>query len=353
MQLNSISSPVTPPASAPVQRNRMQSFMFELQQKLQQSPELSARLQNLPEGKGFAEAIGRLANSEANGDDVKAIQRFLVQLPGVKLTARASDEPVDGQFGPRSQNALNSFFDKQFSDPGLSSLATKLSGPQTPRDNTRGVTPRPRADFAPVQNFGQPGNTDGQAVQSSIQIDQASFHPQYDSNIKAARDSDCGPASVAMVLESQGYKDMNSGDVREDLMDVSHTGATTSEEVAKGIREGSNGELTAEIITGNSSYKNDPQGFLNKMREELAEGKQVVLLTKNLGSMEKGRSAERTNGHYVVIQGITADNQLILADPGSRGEGLNRRISADTFLAAYAARNDEGMPNNMIVIDKK
>ncbi len=88
--------------------------------------------------------------------------------------------------------------------------------------------------------------------ESKIQIDQASFHPQYDSNIAAARDSDCGPASAAMVLESQGYKDMNSGDVREDLMDVSHTGATTSEEVAKGIREGSNGELRTEIITGNS-----------------------------------------------------------------------------------------------------
>lgn len=355
MQLNSVSSSaVTQP---PAQRTRMQSFMLDLQQKLQQNPELSARLQNLPEGQGFSQAIERLANNTPNSDDVKALQRFLVQVPGVELTARASDEPVDGQFGPRSQNALNDFFDKQFSDAGLTSLAKTLSEPQTrpqPRpDNIQGLNPRPQADFAPVQNFGQPGNTDGQAVQSKIQIDQASFHPQYDSNIAAARDSDCGPASAAMVLESQGYKDINSGDVREDLMDVSHTGATTSEEVAKGIREGSNGELRTEIITGNSDYKNDPQGFLNKMREELAAGKQVVLLTKNMGSMQySNRSAESANGHYVVVQGISADNQLTIADPGSRGSGLNRKISAETFLEGYAARGREGMPNNLIVIDK-
>ncbi len=81
MQLNSVSPlPQSPPAST-AQRTRMQSFMLDLQQKLQQSPELSARLQNLPEGQGFSQAIERLANNAPNSDDVKALQRFLVQVP--------------------------------------------------------------------------------------------------------------------------------------------------------------------------------------------------------------------------------------------------------------------------------
>lgn len=356
MKLNPVSAPVAAPIPVPVQRTRMQSLMFELQQKLQQSPELSSRLHSLPEGKAFTQAIGQLATTEPNSDDVKALQRFLIQLPGVDLGGQNAADSVDGNYGPRSQIALKSFFDSQFSEVGLSSLAeTLLPDPTRPvarPDNIQGVNRRPKAGFEPVQNFGQPAQTDGKAVQSSIQIDQASFHAQYDSKITAARDSDCGPASAAMVLESQGYKDMNSGDVREDLMDVSHTGATTSEEVALGIREGSNGKLNTEIVTGNSRYANDPQGFLNKMREELAAGKQIVLLTKNLGAMENGRSAAKANGHYVVIQGITADNKLILADPGNRAAGLNRQIAADTFLTAYAARSEEGMPNNLILISK-
>ncbi len=356
MKLNSTPTPAVAPTPAPEKRTRMQSLMFDLQQQVKQSPELSARLQSLPEGKAFTQALGRLSNTEPNKDDVKALQRFLIQLPGVDLGGRTPEDSVDGNYGPRSQNALKGFFETQFSEAGLTSLTKELSlgktRPAARPDTIQGVNKRAKAGFEPVQNFGQPGANDGKAVQSKIQIDKSSYHAQYDSNIAAARDSDCGPATAAMVLESQGYKDTNSGDVREDMMGVTHTGATTTEEVAQGIRKGSSGGLQTEIITGNSSYANNPTAFLNKMRDELAAGKQIVLLTKNLGVMEGGRSAAKTNGHYVVIQGITADNQLITADPGKRDVGLNRTFSADTFFKAYAARANEGMPNNMIVISK-
>lgn len=106
------------PLPVPVQRTRMQSLMFDLQQKLQQSPELSSRLQSPPEGKAFTQAIGQLATTEPTSDDVKALQRFLIQLPGVDLGWQSAADSVDGKYGPRSQIALKAFFESQFSDIG-------------------------------------------------------------------------------------------------------------------------------------------------------------------------------------------------------------------------------------------
>ncbi|MGV3526294.1 MAG: C39 family peptidase [Candidatus Sericytochromatia bacterium] len=348
-----IQSVANPAAQAAAQQTapatRFQTLMQGFQSRLDQSPELRETLKQLPDGQNFVDAVARLAqNSEVSPDDVTSLQNFLKNVPGSRITARG----VDGKFGAQTQNALQQFFRTSFTPEGLARLQPPI--PQPRPDNASGVRNRPPADFNPVSPLARtPGSLDGQAVQSQRPIDAASFHAQYDSNIASARAADCGPASVAMILESQGFGDRNSGDVREDLMNVDHHGATTSEELVRGIETGSRGQLNAEIIRGNVDYANDPEGFLNRMREELGAGKQVILLTKNLGVMANGTPASGANGHYVVIQGITADNQLILADPGSRGKGLNRTIPADLFLAAYAARGREGMHNNLITVERR
>ena len=68
-----------------------------------------------------------------------------------------------------------------------------------------------------------------------------------------------------------------------------------------------------------------------------------------------------TNGGDVTYAGdegqrrlqVSATRYLEVADPGSRGKGLNRTISADLFLAAYAARAREGMHNNLITVERR
>jgi hypothetical protein len=350
---NSFSDTYARPAGGPPQ-----DPLATVQRQLQQSPELRQRLAQLPHGEAFVEALDRLQDGNFAPNDVKAVQQFLEQVPGVKLTAPQEKQTIDGKYGPRTELGLQTLANHFLSQDGMNRLETATAPRYADASTAR---PRKGAQFNPVATAfdgtaakaGATRNGAGREVMSQVPITPATFHPQYDSNISAARDADCGPASAAMVVEAAGLGDINSGTIRRRHMGVSHNGATTSQEVVRGIESASKGKLDANIIDGNRDYARNPQAFLNRMREELAAGKQVILLTKNLGHMADGRSAGDTNGHYMVIQGITADNQLILADPGSRGKGLNRTIDAQTFLDAYAARAAEGMPNNLITVQPR
>lgn len=347
--------PLSAPASptpAP-ERNRFQNLLHGFRQQIESSPQLKSQLSELPHGQAFIESLAALADGPPTDAGVKNLQRFLTQVPGVDLSTPSKRSGVDGIFGNKSERAMAHFFNQSFHPEGLEAIAQRVA--HRPADQNRTVS-RPETSFSPDDvrlpdiDRGTSAHLDGQEVRSALPITEETFFPQYDSNISAARDSDCGPASVSMILESQGYGETNSGDVREDLMEVNHHGATASYELVRGLRAGSNNELDVNIIEGNQDFANDPQAFLNQMRQELAEGKQVILLTKNLRIMENGRDASRTNGHYQIVQSISPNGDLVLADPGSRGEGLNFHVSAETFTAAYARRAAEDMHNNMITI---
>lgn len=354
-------------------QSQLKDFVTPHMTRMANAPELKFSLDNLPNGSRFTQALDRLQKGQATEDDIKAIQTFLVKTTGANIGTSNHPEGIDGKFGPRTQNALDSFFGHYFSTGGMQALGNHHSIPQLQASFL------PRGSASPALTFGDnvpatpsavkptdfktdggttveantPGRVSGGDVFSSKadSIDNW-FVPQYNSNIVAARGADCGPASVGMILKSHGFSNTNPGTVRRNFMGVGHNNATASQELARGIREGSGGQLKPTIIEGNAQFKNDPDAFLQKMRNELKAGKQVILLTKNMAKIKRGDNPSNVNGHYVVVQGITADGDIITADPGSRSYGKNRVFSNEVFKKSFAARQKEGMPNNLISVSR-
>lgn len=282
----------------------------------------------------FAQALGRIQQGQLQTQDVKTVQGYLVQK-GFNLATRKDPSGVDGQYGPKTHQALNRYLD-QIGRPTITSDQLQLSAP--PRQRAA----RPTVSLFPTD--AGPQIRGGSVFSSKASSISSWFTPQFGSGGHNPR-ADCGPAVGMMILRSHGLGgDRDLGDIRRDHMRVRHNGATTSNEVARGIESGSGNALDTDIVAGNSLYRSDPAAFLNRIKQELAAGKQVILLTKNMATMR--------NGHYVVVQGVKDDNSIVVADPGSRSQGQNRTFSFSQFERAFHARRREGMPNNLIVVSR-
>lgn len=394
-------------------RQELSQQFQQAYQQIQASPEQMQAVQQDPSGAKFIQTLAKVSPSELSSEDVKTIQRFLVQQ-GYNLATARTPNGVDGKYGPRTHRALQSFLSRQEPQAAVSEAAFRQAAQAIDRDdlsrenvitvqtflsqkgyaigsakNPTGIDgiygakthqallayqagPNPsqalkhldqlRVSAAAAQKAAQPNlphlsfadpiSSDlGQALVHGQQVFSRTansinswFVPQFSPGSLNPR-ADCGPAATAMILRSNGLaKNSNLGTVRRSFLQVNHNHAVTAQEVARGVEHGSSGKLDASVVTGNVSYRQDPKAFLNRIRTELAAGHQVILLSKNMATMN--------NGHYTVVQGVNADNSIVLADPGSKAYGKNRTFSYERFASAFFGRVKEGMPNDLVVVTR-
>ena len=148
--------------------------------------------------------------------------------------------------------------------------------------------------------------------------------------------SNCGPASLAMVLAAYGIEQSNG-----DLRFRSHTYQGTV-----GMRTGTALQFVARAgsdfgLDPQSLYDTSSGGFrrwvIDDVRAEVEQGRPVVPLVK-FRLMPGHESSTVRFDHYVVIYGMDGED-FLYNDPiyASDAEGAGRRISPRQLDAAMAA----------------
>lgn len=151
---------------------------------------------------------------------------------------------------------------------------------------------------------------------------------------KKEAQANCGPASMAMVIERQGGDAPSMKELRQEVdAPTGNKGDTfglDSDQVTRGIEEtlaaqGIDVETNVEIFSSKESEQ-----VIETMRERLAAGEDVILLTSNMGS---GGST----GHYVVVNEVRDDGSFVVNDP-QEPDGANTVQTADDLAAAMKRR---------------
>jgi hypothetical protein len=144
----------------------------------------------------------------------------------------------------------------------------------------------------------------------------------------------CGPASIAMVVDRLGGEAPTMQDIRKNASAI--TGNRTGIEygldagqMEQGLKNtlGAQG-ITVETHTESYGSKATDQ-LIEDMRKGLAEGKEMILLTSNL---ESG-----SQGHYIVINEVKANGNIVVHDPQSE-DGQNREYTPEELKAGIKAR---------------
>ena len=97
----------------------------------------------------------------------------------------------------------------------------------------------------------------------------------------------------------------------------------------KGLKETLSAQGIA-IETHTESYgSKETDQLIEDMRQGLAEGKEMILLTSNL---ETG-----SQGHYIVVNEVKANGNIVVHDPQSE-DGQNREYTPEELKAGIKAR---------------
>lgn len=167
-----------------------------------------------------------------------------------------------------------------------------------------------------------------------------------DGGTRMEAQANCGPASMAMVIERQGGEAPTMKELRQDVGaptgNRNMTYGLDANQVMSGItdtlaEQGIN--VTTELQEFSSKQSAE---VLNAMREKLAAGDDVILLTSNMGS---GGST----GHYVVVNEVKADGTLVLHDP-QEPDGADTEQTLADLEAAMSRRAGEGRSTSVISI---
>lgn len=120
----------------------------------------------------------------------------------------------------------------------------------------------------------------------------------------------CGPATATMVINDLNNKKIDLG-------------TAASYALSKGYKDesGTNASYFEDIFNKygiQSNYiENKGASSLDKIKSELANNKDVVLLGKDAGNNDKNNSPFGPNDHYVVATGIDSNGNVIVNDPES------------------------------------
>jgi hypothetical protein len=149
---------------------------------------------------------------------------------------------------------------------------------------------------------------------------------QFDGTVWAG--SNCGPASLAMVLEAYGLRDYANDALRGEVNRL------------QGDHNPDNGTSLYAISSVAQRAGLYPMGLgqrwtLDDVRSTLGQGRPIITLTRYADLPGNGRSDPGTN-HYIVLSGLSGDN-IIYNDPAySQGAGRALLIPPDALLRAWA-----------------
>lgn len=176
---------------------------------------------------------------------------------------------------------------------------------------------------------------------------------QYDpaQGTPSERQANCGPASAHIVGTNLGLDMPNLQDIRRNV------GARTGN--GQGAFAISTGQLVDAVenqateegrrIEGDETRLNtNVDQVLNQMRERLAAGEQVVLLTSNLAIQQPTTLRSNSgSGHYVVVNEVKPDGSIVISDP-QRQNGSQMTYSRQQ-LATHLQRRERFGRENMMV----
>ncbi len=156
-------------------------------------------------------------------------------------------------------------------------------------------------------------------------------------------EANCGPASASMILKQMGITPPDMHALRERI------GARTSqngneggafaistdqlEQIVKLYAADQGKQVQAETTT----LPRDANQSLDMIRDRLARGEQVVLLTGGFGG---------TTGHYTVIKGVNPDGSFLVDDPA---RGPNQTRTAAELQRAMDTRAAGGKGESKII----
>ncbi len=224
-------------------------------------------------------------------------------------------------------------------DTGSGIDADGVYGPQSD-EIARQRIQNPDATYVPPPTL-QPGGEDVFVYQEG--------EVGEDGGTEMEAQANCGPASIAMIIERQGGDAPSMKELREDVNAPTGTKRGTygldSDQMTKGIEEtlaaqGIPVETDVDIFSSKQSAE-----VIDKMRERLAAGDDVILLTSNMGS-------GGATGHYVVVNEVRDDGTFVVHDP-QEPDGANTVQTSDDLAAAMKRRAKTDRDTRVISIRRE
>lgn len=156
----------------------------------------------------------------------------------------------------------------------------------------------------------------------------------------------CGPASMAMIIERLGGDAPSMQQIRREAgaptgnrRDIEY--GLDSDQVERGLQNVL-GDQGIAVETDTQIFRSrDVEGVTNAMREALAAGEQVMLLTANLES--GGR------GHYVVVTEVREDGSFVVDDPQNE-DGRGQVHTAEELAAGMRRRARHNRDTRVITV---
>lgn len=159
--------------------------------------------------------------------------------------------------------------------------------------------------------------------------------------------ANCGPASMAMVIERLGGDAPTMKEIRQEAGaptgNRKGTYGLDSDQVEKGLTE-ILGDQGIQVDTETQVFRSrDNEGVTEAMREALAAGKEVILLSANLQSGGQG--------HYIVVNEVREDGSIVVDDPQNE-DGQGQIHTAAELEAGMKRRGAYGRDTRLITVSR-
>ncbi len=155
--------------------------------------------------------------------------------------------------------------------------------------------------------------------------------------------ANCGPASASMILKQFGVTSPTMQQLRRTVGAPIGTGggafALTTQQVAEAVKKSAS-QKGRHISYDIKGLGTNVDTVLNEMRNRLAKGEKLILLTCGLNSLSRG--------HYIVINEVRPDGSIVVDDPG-RAKGENAVHTRAQLAKALSTRvSGYGLSNSLI-----
>lgn len=170
---------------------------------------------------------------------------------------------------------------------------------------------------------------------------------QFSQGTAKEKQANCGPASAFIIGKNLGLSMPSLSSIRASVGAPRGNGggafAITTNQLGRAVTKQAEKE-GRDIRFSEDNLGTNVDNTLKKMREELAKGKQLVLLTSNIASGSRG--------HYVVINKVNDDGSIEVSDPQSKN-GAGRTHSRQELERALKKRtNTYGLANTLISFEE-
>ena len=171
---------------------------------------------------------------------------------------------------------------------------------------------------------------------------------QFSQGTSKEKQANCGPASAFIVGKNLGLNMPSLSAIRASVGAPRGNGggafAITTGQLGRAVTKQAEKE-GRDIRFDEDRLSTNVDDALKKMRESIAAGKQVVLLTSNIVSGSRG--------HYVVINKVNDDGSIEVSDPQSKN-GAGRVHSRQELETALKRRtNRYGLQSTLLTFEEK